>query len=159
LSSKSRLLNLQPFLDENNILRVGGRLRKANLSYENKHPIIIPHNHRLTYLLIDQAHLITFHSGVKMTLSTLRKKYWILGGLNATKKQLRNCVTCRKNSPELKAQLMGNLPEYRCNPAPPFYHTGVDYTGFVEVKCNKGRGVKPCKGIILYIILYYLFAW
>ncbi|CAH2215889.1 jg21910 [Pararge aegeria aegeria] len=47
---------------------------------------------------------------------------------------------------------MGDLPGARTDPAPPFYHTGVDYTGFVDVKASKGRGVRTKKGYIVVFI-------
>ncbi|XP_046426001.1 uncharacterized protein LOC124182586 [Neodiprion fabricii] len=42
LNSKSRLLSLSPFLDEAGILRVGGRLRHADISHNQRHPILLP---------------------------------------------------------------------------------------------------------------------
>ncbi|KAJ8980497.1 hypothetical protein NQ317_000613 [Molorchus minor] len=44
------LRKLNPFVDDNNILRVGGRLRNADLSYDAKHPALLPKNHSLTTL-------------------------------------------------------------------------------------------------------------
>ena len=38
----SSLYKLDPFLDEDGILRVGGGLRRANLSYKVKYPVIMP---------------------------------------------------------------------------------------------------------------------
>ncbi|XP_075979929.1 uncharacterized protein LOC142979055 [Anticarsia gemmatalis] len=134
--------------DENGILRVGGRLKNANISADMKYPIIIPYSSNLTELLIQQAHELTFHGGSRLTLSILRQNYWIIKGNRATKKQLRNCVTCKKQEPSKQQQIMGHLPDFRSNPAPPFYHTGVDFTGFIRVKSNKGRGVKTTKGYI-----------
>ncbi|XP_045493308.1 uncharacterized protein LOC123692589 [Colias croceus] len=55
-------------------------------------------------------------------------------------------------NPELKNQLMGDLPDSRCNPALPFYHTGVDYTGFVDVKASQGRSVRTTKGYIVVFV-------
>ncbi|KAH9634826.1 hypothetical protein HF086_012240, partial [Spodoptera exigua] len=148
VQSNSKLLSLNPFIDQQDILRVGGRLKNAILQEDMKHPMIIPHNCRLTQLLIDQAHEATFHGGPRLTLSHLRQKYWIIGGNRATKMQISKCVTCRKNNPIKQHQLMGDLPSARANPAPPFFHTGVDYTGHVDVKMNKGRGSKTTKGYI-----------
>lgn len=54
LSKPFRKLSL--FLDDNNILRVGGRLTHANLSFSQEHPILLPGKHRLTELLIDHFH-------------------------------------------------------------------------------------------------------
>lgn len=42
LKHTSSLFRLDPFLDEKGVLRVGGKLQKAALAYEVKHPIIIP---------------------------------------------------------------------------------------------------------------------
>lgn len=152
LTSDSKLLNLNPFLDNNGILRVGGRLKNANISAEMKYPIIIPYSGRLTELLIQQAHELTFHGGARLTLSLLRHNYWIIKGTRATKKQLRNCVTCKKQEPRKLHQIMGDLPDVRSNPAPPFYNTGVDFTGSIRVKSNKGRGIKTSKGYIALFI-------
>ena len=50
LKQTSSLFRLDPFLDEKGVLRVGGRLQKAALAYEVKHPIIIPKkSHRCTF--------------------------------------------------------------------------------------------------------------
>lgn len=148
LDSKSKILSLNPFLDEQGILRVGGRLRHANLSNDMKNPIILPHGGRHTALLIEQAHDLTFHGGARLTLSYLRRKYWIIGGNRAIKTHLRSCVICRRHKPTKHDQIMGDLPASRTNPSRPFYHTGVDFTGHIEVKTNKGRGSKTTKGYI-----------
>ena len=38
----SSISQLDPFLDNRGILRVGERLRKSNLSQEENHPVILP---------------------------------------------------------------------------------------------------------------------
>lgn len=53
--SKSKLLHLNPFLDPDGILRVGGRLEHANVPYNTRHPIILPKG-RLAELLVRHAH-------------------------------------------------------------------------------------------------------
>ncbi|CAG4928687.1 unnamed protein product [Colias eurytheme] len=148
ISKQSKLFSLNPILDENDILRVGGRLRHANIDAEMKHPAIIPCNTRLAELIIDQAHEFTYHGGARLTTSIIRRKYWLIGGNNATKKRLRMCVKCRRHNPDLQQQIMGDLPSARTNPSRPFFHCGVDYTGHVNVKCSKGRGIKTTKGYI-----------
>ncbi|KAJ8723327.1 hypothetical protein PYW08_003239 [Mythimna loreyi] len=152
VKSDSKLLNLNPYLDQDGILRAKGRLRQANISIEMKQPIIIPYNSRLTELLIAQAHELTFHGGARLTMSFLRQKYWIIKGNRAVKTQLHRCVICRKQEPRKLQQIMGDLPDFRTNPAPAFYHTGVDYTGFISVKANKGRGIKTTKGYVALFV-------
>jgi len=41
LNSKSKILNLHPFIDSNGIIHVGGKLRHAPIEYSKKHPIYL----------------------------------------------------------------------------------------------------------------------
>lgn len=45
ISQSSQVAQLNPFLDKGGLLRVKGRLRFSDLSYESKHPVIIPKCH------------------------------------------------------------------------------------------------------------------
>lgn len=56
INKKRELTSLNPFLDSNQILRVGGRLQVARVDEDMKHPLILPHNSPLTLLVIDEAH-------------------------------------------------------------------------------------------------------
>ena len=49
---KSSIYLLEPFLDEEGILRVGGRLRSAPLSEKDRHPVIVPKNHHVSKLVV-----------------------------------------------------------------------------------------------------------
>ena len=48
----SPLAKLNPVLDEDHLLRVGGGLKQADLSNLEKNPIILPGKHNVTTLLI-----------------------------------------------------------------------------------------------------------
>eukprot|EP00112_Aurelia_sp_Birch-Aquarium-sp1_P003428 Seg1383.4 transcript_id=Seg1383.4/GoldUCD/mRNA.D3Y31 product="hypothetical protein" protein_id=Seg1383.4/GoldUCD/D3Y31 len=48
LSKKSSIYNLNPFIDEEGLIRVGGRLRRASLEYASRHQIILPKQSHLT---------------------------------------------------------------------------------------------------------------
>ena len=61
----SKLLSFTPYLDKNNLIRVGGRLDLAKLPYEVRHPIILPQKHRLTELIVDCYHRLENHGGVE----------------------------------------------------------------------------------------------
>jgi hypothetical protein len=41
---KSSVSRLDPFLDKDGVLRVGGRIHRSDLGFEEKHPIILPKN-------------------------------------------------------------------------------------------------------------------
>lgn len=68
--SKSVLASVTPFLDRNQIMRVRGRLQNALLSYDEKHPIILPKHHPFTKLLINHAHHATEHGGIQLTTAS-----------------------------------------------------------------------------------------
>ena len=53
---KSKLLQLSPYLDQDGIIRVGGRISKAAIPEMIKHQIILPGKHKLVYLLIKYYH-------------------------------------------------------------------------------------------------------
>lgn len=48
--------------------------------------------------------------------------------------------------------MMADLPKPRVTPSRPFTHTGVDFTGQVEIKVNKGRGIKTSKAYIAVFV-------
>lgn len=152
ISKKSSIYKLNPYLDERGIICVGGRLKNSDLPSEMKNPIIIPHTGRYTKLLIEQAHSRTLHGGARLTATYLRQRYWIVGGNRTIKALLRKCVRCHRFSKTDSHQLMGDLPRQRVTPCRPFTHTGVDFSGHVDVKHNKGRGVKTTKGYIAIFI-------
>lgn len=152
VATNSKLVSLNPFLDEHSILRVGGRLRNSHINASAKHPIILSSHSRLTELLINQAHQRTLHGGARLTLSYIRERFWIVSGIRTVKRQLRKCVKCRRFTTETHQQIMADLPAPRVTPSRPFTHTGIDFTGHVEVKSNKGRGIRTSKGYVAVFV-------
>ncbi|XP_029169406.1 uncharacterized protein LOC114939309, partial [Nylanderia fulva] len=67
---RSSLIKLNPFIDDQGVLRVGGRLKHALLPYDEKHPVIIPPASWMTRLLIESCHRRSLHGGVQMTLAS-----------------------------------------------------------------------------------------
>ncbi|XDV43684.1 hypothetical protein PO909_012122, partial [Leuciscus waleckii] len=56
LSSHNELYNLDPFLDSDGVLKVGGRLRNSSICSLLKHPTIIPKDHHITKMIIADCH-------------------------------------------------------------------------------------------------------
>ena len=52
LKTPKSMSKLYPILDNDGILRVGGRLENAPVVYEPKHPIILPYRHHVTNELV-----------------------------------------------------------------------------------------------------------
>nr|XP_042911755.1 uncharacterized protein LOC122272307 [Parasteatoda tepidariorum] len=67
VSSRSKLSCLNVFLDENSLIRVGGRLRNSDLS-NSKFPIVLPSKHKLTDVILNHYHLKYFHLGAHALL-------------------------------------------------------------------------------------------
>ena len=49
----SSLYRLDPFLDEKGIVRVGGTVKRANVSIELKNPVILPRKGHVTDIILD----------------------------------------------------------------------------------------------------------
>ncbi|XP_029669884.1 uncharacterized protein LOC115239482 [Formica exsecta] len=73
LPTRSQLTRLTPFRDPQGILRVGGRIKRALLSYNARHPIILPGESNITRLIIEAYHRRTLHGGMQLTLSSIRQ--------------------------------------------------------------------------------------
>ncbi|KAJ8970483.1 hypothetical protein NQ317_016239, partial [Molorchus minor] len=74
-----------PTNSDDNVIRVGGRLRNSLVEYNLKFPIIFPQNSPLTKLIIRNEHLKQLHAGPHTLLATIRQKYWIINGKTIVK--------------------------------------------------------------------------
>jgi hypothetical protein len=130
LKKASPLYKLDPFVDDNGILRVGGRLRRANLSDDHKFPIILPKNNYVSKLIVREIHVSVKHQGRGITLNEIRSNgYWIIQGTAAVSKCIADCTVCRKLRGTTQVQKMADLPIDRVDPSPPFTYAAVDYFG------------------------------
>lgn len=155
VSPKSKLRSLNPFLDVNGLIRVGGRLDNSNMHDNVKHPIVLPPKHHITTLIIQYFHLKYLHVGSQTLLYLIRQKYWPLNGRNLCRYVVHNCITCVKNKPTPAQQLMGQLPKERIEPSHCFTTTGIDLSGPFYVKFKGQR-----KGILnkIYVVIYVCFC-
>ncbi|XP_065078747.1 uncharacterized protein LOC135701754 [Ochlerotatus camptorhynchus] len=142
-----------PQIDENGILRVGGRLAHSEESQQTKHPIVLPARHKFTELVICHYHQQYLHAGVQLLLGTVRQRYWPLGGRNLARKIVHQCQRCFRAKPSIIQQQMGELPAARVNVSRPFSKTGVDYFGPIYLRAGRGR--KPTKA---YVALFVCMA-
>ena len=125
---------LRPFIFEG-VFRVGGRLAKAEISCDAKHPIILPQHSHLTELIIRQYHEAVGHSGTGHTWAEIRLRFWIIKGGAAVRHSIGKCELCKKRNAKLGKQLMADLSALRLQvDKPSFYHVGVDYFGPFEIK-------------------------
>ena len=140
LPMSSKLIALNPFLDDEHILRVGGRLQHISIPMDAKHPVILPGSHHVSKLLIEWTHKRNGHVGVEHVLSLLRERYWITGARVAIKTVIRHCFFCKMRRAMRQFPLMANLPPGRAAfDEPPFKHCGTDLFGPILVKEGRKR--------------------
>ncbi len=89
---------------------VGGRLSKAALPLESKHPIILSKDLHISTLLLRNIHQEVGHSGRNHMLSKLREKYWMTGVSTAIRRALSKCTICRRLNATPVYQQMADLP-------------------------------------------------
>ena len=130
------------------VLRVGGRLNRAYLDFDVKHPIILPTDHHLTELIIEDVHSrIVGHLGVEATLNQICKRFWFSHAKTIIHRVLRKCVICKRRDARPYTQIMAELPLARLKiHEAPFSQTGVDYFGPLLVK--QGRGTRKRYGCL-----------
>lgn len=151
-NNKSKLKSLNPFIDNEGLLRIGGRLDNSSLTYDEKHPIIIPRKSHITTLLIRKAHIESLHGSNKSTLAAIRNRYWVMDGINAVKRYIHHCTICYKSKAKALNQLMGMLPHARVNLKRAFADSGVDYAGPITLRASKLRRCAIIKGYIAIFV-------
>lgn len=129
IGKRSALYKLRPFLGDDGLLRIQGRLQMTEaLSYEEKHPIILPRCH-VSLLLVRFQHTLMKHAGVSTLLSCLRDKYWIIGLRRLAKSVCHECVSCQRHDSRACSQTEAPLPRDRIQRSAPFSVVGVDHAG------------------------------
>lgn len=111
---------LNPFVDYDGILRVGGWLDKAALEEGIKHSMVLPANSHFTDIVIADAYKRTLHGGLQLMVNFLRSKYWILDVKNKAKFYVRRCISCIRHASKFREQLISQLPKSRVNPSRAF---------------------------------------
>ncbi|XP_031755219.1 uncharacterized protein LOC116409808 [Xenopus tropicalis] len=141
MPNDSPLRALDPFIDENRLLRVGGRLRNADLGPEERNPIIVPGHHYIATLIARHYHIQSQHQGRHITEGAIRSAgYWITGGKRRVSSLIFKCVMCKKLRNTCETQKMADLPPDRLRTDPPFTHIGLDVFGPWTVCSRRTRG-------------------
>ena len=134
------LLKLDPFTDDEGLLRVGGRLKNSEQPNQIKFPIILPKKGAVTQRIIEWFHKKVQHSGRSTTTNEIRSNgYWVLGMTSRIKLIIHSCVRCRILRGKISEQKMANLPTERTLEVAPFSYSGVDMFGPFSIK--EGRKV------------------
>lgn len=151
VSRSSKLKSLCPFLRDDNLILVGGRLQNSNLTREQKHPVVLPFAHKVTRLIFQDCHVKMLHCGPKLLLSEIRNLYWPLKCRLVARSTIFHCVQCTRASPRFNVPLMAPLPQQRVQCTRPFTITGVDFAGPLTIRSGVRGRVNRKAWISLFI--------
>ena len=110
--SKGCLLPFHPFMDEEGLLRVGGRIHQSMESYDKRHSFIMPSKQRVTRMLIKYEHTHLLRSGPTLAEASLARRFAIVGARRTMREVTHRCAVCRRIAgtpcPQLPSQLPAN---------------------------------------------------
>ncbi|XP_062539103.1 uncharacterized protein LOC134207395 [Armigeres subalbatus] len=140
IEKASRMYKLSPFLDEQEVIRMDGRISSAQqVSFDFKFPVILPKGHGGTKLIVDWYHRQFKHCNGE---TAVNEKYHI-SELRVTLKQAgKQCQWCKIYKAIPSVPRMAPLPQARTvSHVRPFTYVGVDYFGPMLIKQGRS-GVK-----------------
>lgn len=131
----SHIIKLCPVLQDE-ILCVGRRLGHASMPVEAKHPAILPKDHRISDLILQEINKETGHNGHNYILSKLRQKFWIPNANSLIKRILSRYTACHRQHGVTGQQITADLP---INRVPPFTRCVVNCFGLFEIKRKRTK--------------------
>ena len=138
LSKSSKILPFNPRIDENGLIRSGGRLKNADyLSSNAKYPIILPRGKWITELIVNYYHEKRSSRGKIQTLAKISHRIWILRGRVVEVRECENnCCGYKRRKTKISNQIMA--PFLLLGPKQTltaFSKVSVDYGGpFVTIQ-------------------------
>ena len=122
---------LEVFLDPKRCLRAKGRWPDNMTTKEP--PLLLPHDHHLTALIVLDMHHRYQHSRPGWLISFFRQRFWMAKALRTIKSVVRRCTICTRFKGQTIDQVMGPLPQFRVDEEPrPFSITACDYARPLE---------------------------
>ncbi|CAI6354007.1 unnamed protein product [Macrosiphum euphorbiae] len=153
--STRHVARLRPFLAEDGIIRVGGRLSNAELSMEQRHPVLLAKSSHLSILLVRHWHDLTGHSGPRVMTALLGRQYWIMSLGTLIRTVISHCTRCVRLSAINPQPVMADLPRSRVTECRPFSRVGIDYAGPLLMKEHRLRKARQYK---VYVAVFVCFV-
>lgn len=154
ISRKSHILTLSPFKGNDGLLRVGGRLENAGLTYDERHPTIIPDKSHFAELLVRYTHQILLHAEYNVMLRAIRHSFYVPRLKNLIRKCIRSCKACTLYKRKFQNQIMAAFPPERVTFSLPFTYAGVDFAGPFNLKTSILKNAKITKGYAAVFVCF-----
>ena len=112
-------------------------------------PVYLPPKVSLSEKMVQDAHILTLHGGVGLTMALIRKDYWIPRLRQLAKNVINHYYGYKKfHATAFQNPPPSKLPVDRTEGSFPFQVVGVDFTGPVAYKISKKKEDKS------YILLF-----
>ena len=116
---------------------------------QGNHPVYLPPKVTLSEKIVQDAHELTLHGGVALTMAFVRRNYWIPRLRQLTRSVYTRCYGCKRfHTAAFYRPPPGNLPVERTEGSSPFQVIGVDYAGPMTYRVSKKKEGK------MYILLF-----
>ncbi|XP_062538061.1 uncharacterized protein LOC134206373 [Armigeres subalbatus] len=133
LPKTSPLHQKSPWLDQNGVLRMRGRITNCDYATEDaKNPIILPRDHPTTKLIIAHFHQKLHHQNHETVINEIRQKYSIPKLRTAFINVRINCQRCKNHRVDPKVPIMAIYQQLDHMPSQPLHPVGVDFFGSYE---------------------------
>eukprot|EP00794_Sanderia_malayensis_P004227 gene4227-4789_t len=86
VSRRSLLLKYAPLITKDDMIRIAGRIGRADVSYEAQHPVVLPKSSRIVQLIVPDAHKRVGDLGKNAIVAKTREQFWIYGVNQPAKK-------------------------------------------------------------------------
>ncbi|CAB3230674.1 unnamed protein product [Arctia plantaginis] len=141
LPKSSRLLKLDPAVYDDELLRVRGRLgASTELSFDEKHPVILDGSCPITRLLVQHYHERAMHANHETVVNNVRERFWVTCIRPTVKVVVARCQHCRVQRAQPNPPKMGDLPLVRLTTTRrAFVNCGIDYFGPMEITIGRRR--------------------
>lgn len=140
LTKKCCFRRLRVQMGTDGLLRIKGRIGAAAVDPDLAMPILLPKDHHVTRLIVEDEHRRNAHVGQDTIFNNLRQRFWVIDGRTTVRRICINCQQCKVDTAKPIVPEMGNLPWYRlAYRQPPFTFTGIDFFGPLEVTVGRRR--------------------
>ena len=96
ITKSSAIYRIDPFLDSDKILRVGGRPGKNSFDTSTVHPVILPKRSDVLSMIVRECHEAVQLSGRGLTINEVRSRgYWVINCNSFVRHLISRCVTCK----------------------------------------------------------------
>nr|XP_041632359.1 uncharacterized protein LOC121502723 [Drosophila kikkawai] len=139
ITKQSPIYELSPYIETDGLLHLSGRIDEASfLPQPRRRPILLPKDHRVSYLIMRHFHTKYHHQNQAVIINESRQKFWIPHVKRLLSKVMYECNRCILDRSVPKTPRMGQLPPDRLTPyVRPFTYTGVDLFGPLTVTVGR----------------------